>query len=239
MLWQTLIRPCVAPAPVQTRLQPTLGLRGSIRVRIVNFNFFSIFYRRIRRAMRRVSSTGRVQMRHSTSYNICNARQHSHEHHTRLLLSHPGVISCAPRPGPGMSNPNKRPSIPRNALHANTERHHRARLRAHGRNAPRGVRVRPRHHTHRPGNDRHPTAARAKSRAPAPRRPARAAATAARSTTAGRRGRCPGSISIGILRQAHVRGNKEGINTPRARTEVAPYLMQACQWARGAAPGRR
>ena len=30
-----------------------------------------------------------------------------------------------------------------------------------------------------------------------------------------------GPIFIGILRQAHVRGNKEGINTPRARTEVA------------------
>jgi hypothetical protein len=51
------------------------------------------------------------------------------------------------------------------------------------------------------------------------------ARAAARSTAADPRGRCPGPIRIEILQQAHVRGIKEGINTPRARTEVAPSLM--------------
>ena len=67
--------------------------------------------------------------------------------------------------------------------------------RTHDQNAPRGVSVRRRHRAHQSRNDCHATAARAKSHAQAPHRPACAAATAARSTATGRLGRPAASSS--------------------------------------------
>jgi hypothetical protein len=72
----------------------------------------------------------------------------------------------------------RRPRRPRRA----PCRRQRARVCAYSQNAPRGVRVRPHHRAHWPGNDRHASAACAKLHTRALRRPARAAATAARST---------------------------------------------------------
>ena len=113
-------------------------------------------------------------------------------------------------------------------------RHH-ARLRTHDQKAPRGVSVRRRHRAHRSRNDCHATAARAKSRAQAPHRPACAAATAARSTATGRLRRPAASSS----RPSTLVGSgerKESSLRPLERLEGPRELIRrARQWARGAA----
>ena len=107
-------------------------------------------------------------------------------------------------------------------------RHH-ARLRTHDQNAPRGVSVRRRHRAHRSRNDCHATAARAKSHAQAPHRPACAAATAARSTATGRLGRPAASssrpstlVGSGERKESSLRLLEKARGTARTNTEGNP-----------------